>query len=48
MEGWMVKLMALAKMVKFTALVKEKTLINFISTWKPLWDFCEKLKKMKF
>lgn len=34
-----VKLMDLAEMAKLMALIKEKTLPRFISTWKSLLDF---------
>ena len=39
MEEWMVKLMELAEMAKLTALIREKTLTNFMANWKPLLDF---------
>lgn len=36
-------------MVKLTALIKEKTLINSNADWNPLSDFmCETEKQMKF
>lgn len=40
-EQWTVKLMELVKIVKLTALIKEKSLTNFISTWKTLLDFLD-------
>lgn len=37
MEEWMLRLMA--EMAKLNALIKEKILSNFVSTWKSLMDF---------
>lgn len=43
-EKWMLKMIEYAEMAKITSSIKDKTLLSFISIWKP---FIDSLKEKK-
>lgn len=47
MEEWIGKLVEVGGDGEISNLDERKDLANFISTWKPLLDFSEKLKEIK-
>lgn len=45
MKEWMVKLVEPAEMMKLTTLIKEKSLSNFVFTWKLILDFLLEMER---